>query len=156
MNALPDILKSIFDKKIDKGHKSVKSFAAYADIKYDMITKILRGERYPLNILYFTKDVIDFTGDITPAQYISTQLGGIHIPVLNPDMQVNLNNKSFAVLKEAGDVVGKIAEASIDGEITSKEARQILKEWNELLSVAAPFILEISKIANRIGGESGK
>lgn len=156
MNALPEILKDIFDKKIDKNHKSVKSFAAYADIKYDMITKILRGERYPLNILYFTKDVIDFTGDIHPAQYIANQFGGVHIPVLKPDSEINLHNKSFAVLKEGGDVISKIAESFVDGKLTSKEARQIIKEWNELLSVVAPFILEISKIADKRGKESGK
>lgn len=135
-----ELLKEVLKKT------SAKQIAAEMSLSLSLIYKWAEppvdgtgsGANNPLDRI---EQLVRITGDGRIAQWICELAGGFYIanPKVKPDAQ-QLIPSTNSIVQEFADMLGVIALAASDNQITPDEAKAIRRRWEDLKSVTEGFV----------------
>jgi len=111
------------------GSKSKMGLAGRMGCSVDTIYKVLQGKRRNDDLIDFVIELVNYSGDLAPLQYIAAKCNAIVIP-LEPHTTKD-KNQILRSVKEVSDYSGSVAESMIDRKLNKEEAKKLLKEANE-------------------------
>jgi len=96
------------------------------------------GANNPLDRI---EQLLRITGDARIAQWVCELAGGFFItnPKVRPDAH-QLIPSTNSIVQEFADMLGVIAVAAADNQITKAEAKDIRRRWEDLKSVTEGFV----------------
>jgi hypothetical protein len=135
-----ELLKEVLKKT------SAKLIAAEMGLSLSLIYKwaeppdegAASGASNPLDRI---EQLLRVTGDTRIAQWVCELAGGFFItnPKVKPDAR-QLIPSTNSIVQEFADMLGVIAVAASDNQITKNEAKDIRRRWEDLKSVTEGFV----------------
>jgi len=135
-----ELLRAVLEKS------SAKQIAAEMGLSLSLIYKWAEpdegGGSGATNPLDRVEALLRATGDPRIAQWICERAGGFFIrnPAKSKARVAHLIPSTNEIVQEFADMLGVIAEAAGDNQITRTEARAIRARWEELKSVTEGFV----------------
>jgi hypothetical protein len=86
--------------------------------------------------------LLRITGDLRVAQWVCERAGGFFIanPKVRPETAHQLIPSTNHIVQEFADMLGVIATAAADSQISKDEAKAIRRRWEDLKSVTEGFV----------------
>jgi hypothetical protein len=86
--------------------------------------------------------LLRITGDLRVAQWVCERAGGFFIPnpKVRPESAHQLIPSTNHIVQEFADMLGVIATAAADSQISKEEAKAIRRRWEDLKSVTEGFV----------------
>ena len=136
-----ELLKEVLKKT------SAKQIAADMGLSLSLIYKWAEppadvtgsGANNPLDRI---DQLLRITGDARVAQWVAERAGGFYItnPKVRPDSAHQLMPSTNNIVQEFADMLGVIAAAAADNQISKDEAKAIRHRWEDLKSVTEGFV----------------